>query len=114
MHRPAELSNTQVIEARVVLAESVRDSTNQDGAVLLDIEQGLCLSLNVVGAKIWQMLKQDWTGAQIITALEREFVEIPQAQLQQDYVDFVRQLEANKLAHLGNESAAAKPGETAA
>jgi hypothetical protein len=114
MRRSAELSSTQVIAAKVKLAASVREAMNQDGAVLLDIEQGLCLSLNVVGAKIWQMLKQDWTGEQIITALEREFAEIPRAQLQQDYIDFVRQLEANKLAHLENESTLSKPGETAA
>lgn len=108
MHRPEELA------AKVKVAASVREAINQDGAVLLDIEQGLCLSLNVVGAKIWQMLKQDCTGEQIIAALEREFGEVPRAQLQQDYIDFIRQLEINKLAHLENESTAAEPGGTAA
>ena len=114
MHRTVELTTAQVTEAKIKLAASVRDAINPDGAVLLDIEQGLCLSLNVVGAKIWQMLKQDWTGKQIIAALEREFGEVPRAQLQQDYIDFVRQLAANKLAHFESESTRTEPGKTAA
>jgi len=98
----ADLAISLGTGAKVKLAEGIRDSFTQDGAVLLDIERGLCLSLNVVGAKVWQMLKQDWSGDQIIAALEREFAETPRAQLQQDYIDFLRQLEANNLACLEN------------
>ena len=95
-----DLATSLGASAKVKLAEGVRGSFTQDGAVLLDINRGLCLSLNVVGAKIWQMLKQDWTGDQIVASLEREFGEIPRAQLQKDYIDFLQQLEANKLACL--------------
>lgn len=97
MGRTEGLTNSQLIEMTVKLAPSVRDAINQDGAVLLDIEQGLCLSLNVVGATIWQMLKQGCAGRQVIAALAEEFKDIPREQLEQDYVDFVRQLQANKL-----------------
>jgi Coenzyme PQQ synthesis protein D (PqqD) len=114
MHRAAESTLTQSTNATVKLAAGVREAFNQDGAVLLDVDQGLCLSLNVVGAKIWQMLKQDWTREQIIAALAREFGEVPRAQLQQDYIDFVRQLETNKLARFESESTRTEPGETAA
>ena len=41
----------------VVIAPSVRETASEDGAVLLDIEQGICFSLNPVGLKIWELLK---------------------------------------------------------
>jgi|SRR5579872_3537319 Coenzyme PQQ synthesis protein D (PqqD) len=100
MHKSGELTTSQIAGAKVTLADSIRDAANQDGAILLDIEQGLCLSLNVVGAKIWQMLKENYTGDQIIACLAQDFVEVPRMQLEQDYVDFIRQLESNKLARL--------------
>ena len=34
------------------ISNSVRSITNQDGGILLDIDQGLMFSLNVVGSKI--------------------------------------------------------------
>jgi hypothetical protein len=98
--QPAGSFSTAV---KVTLVQNIRDSINQDGAVLLDIDRGLCLSLNIVGAKIWQMLKMDQSGEQIITALGREFTDVPRPQLQQDYLDFLRQLETNSLACLQME-----------
>jgi hypothetical protein len=100
MRKSGELTNRQVAGAKVTVVEGVRDAVNQDGAVLLDIERGVCLSLNVVGAKIWQMLKQHLTGDQIIACLAQDFVEVPPAQLELDYVDFIGQLETNKLARV--------------
>src|SRR2546423_7552409 len=47
-------------EPVIKLSENVRETITQDGAVLLDIEQGLCFSMNPVGARIWEMLKQGY------------------------------------------------------
>jgi hypothetical protein len=88
---------------RVELSSAVRDADSQDGAILLDIDSGSCLSLNAVGAKIWHMLKQNWGGDRVITALKQEFTEVPLSQLQQDYREFVRQLEVNKLARITSD-----------
>ena len=41
----------------IVIAPSVRETASEDGAVLLDIEQGICFSLNPVGLKIWELLE---------------------------------------------------------
>jgi hypothetical protein len=114
MHRIGERSATEVVNARVKLSAGIREAFNQDGAVLLDIEQGLCLSLNVVGAKIWQMLKDGCSGELIVAALETEFSAIPRDQLQQDFVEFVRQLEAKKLAYLEAKPDQQVSGKTAA
>lgn len=62
---------------KIKLSSSVRDAVSQDGAILLDVENGSCMSLNVVGAKIWQMLKQEWGGDRIVAALEQEFLAVP-------------------------------------
>ena len=88
------------LRMQVELSPSVRDASNQDGAILLDIDSGNCLSLNAVGTKIWQMLKQGWRGDRIVNALQHEFNEMPFTQLKSDYLDFVRQLESNHLARL--------------
>src|SRR5208282_3160780 len=45
-----DLSTTQ----DMVIAPSVRETASEDGAVLLDIEQGICFSLNPVGLRIWE------------------------------------------------------------
>ena len=60
-------------ESSITLSKSVRETINQDGAVLLDIHQGLCFSMNPVGARIWEMLKQGYPPAAIVDGLEKEF-----------------------------------------
>jgi hypothetical protein len=35
----------------IVIAPGVRETASEDGAVLLDIEQGICFSLNPVGSQ---------------------------------------------------------------
>ena len=37
--------------AELAIAPGVREVTSEDGAVLLDVEQGVCFSLNPVGLK---------------------------------------------------------------
>lgn len=78
------------------VAKGVRETINQDGAVLLDIEQGLCFSMNPVGAKIWEMIKKERSLEEIADALEQEF-HLPRTQLLADISDFVKQLETMHL-----------------
>ena len=77
-------------------ADTVRETINQDGAVLLDIKQGLCFSMNPVGARIWEMLKAECTVDQIASALEREF-QVPRAQIEADIDDFLAELKTRNL-----------------
>lgn len=77
-------------------AESVGETINQDGAVLLDIKQGLCFSMNPVGSKIWEMLKKQHSLDEIARALEVEF-RVPRSHIDTDIVTFVGELKKRKL-----------------
>lgn len=84
-------------------AESVRETINQDGAVLLDIKQGVCFSMNPVGARIWEMLKNECPLDRIASSLEQEF-KVPRTQIEADIADFVAELRKRNLI-LGNDAA---------
>jgi len=90
----------QVNNSAIKVAKGVRETVNQDGAVLLDIEQGLCFSLNPVGTRIWEMIKDGRSVDEIADALEEEF-RLPRTQLLTDISDFVNQLENMRL--VGNQ-----------
>lgn len=78
------------------IAPGVRETSSQDGAVLLDIEQGVCFSLNPVGLRIWELLKKACSLDQIADALGQEF-SVPRAQLLSDANEFIEALEAKHL-----------------
>ena len=80
----------------MVISPSVRETASEDGAVLLDIEQGICFSLNPVGLRIWQMLKQHYSTDQMADFLEKEF-HAPRPDLVADICEFLAQLEAKHL-----------------
>ncbi len=90
----------QVNNSAIKVAKGVRETVNQDGAVLLDIEQGLCFSLNPVGTRIWEMIKDGRSVDEIADALEEEF-RLPRTLLLTDISDFVNQLENMRL--VGNQ-----------
>ena len=87
-----------------LIAPGVRETASEDGAVLLDIEQGICFSLNPVGLRIWELLKKRCSLDQIADALGQEF-SLPRDQLLSDASEFIEALEAKHLicrpAHLG-------------
>ena len=87
-----ETINTQ----ELVIPEGVRETASEDGAVLLDIEQGICFSLNPVGLKIWTMLKKRYSVDQVADELSREFA-VPRQQVLTDTREFINALAAKRL-----------------
>jgi len=87
----------------MVIAPSVRETASEDGAVLLDIEQGICFSLNPVGLRIWELLKKRHSVDQIADALAQDFP-VSRSQLLSDVVEFLQSLEAKRLIHLDSSS----------
>ncbi len=82
------------------IVNHVRAACNVDGAVLLDIDKGLCYSLNAVGGRIWQELAAgDGTASceDIVEALAKEFAEVPRDQLELDIESCLRHLESRAL-----------------
>jgi len=89
--------------AELAIAPGVREVASEDGAVLLDVEQGVCFSLNPVGLKIWELLKKGCSLEQIADALGQEFC-VSRPQLVSDATEFIAALEARNLVR--------RPGET--
>ncbi len=80
----------------IVIAPGVRETASEDGAVLLDIEQGICFSLNPVGLKIWELLKTHHSVDEIADDLVQDF-RISRSQILSDIVEFLQSLEAKRL-----------------
>jgi Coenzyme PQQ synthesis protein D (PqqD) len=55
------------------LSGQVRSTHNQDGAVVLDILHGQMFRLNLVGSRMFELLKQNHTEAEIADFVSHEF-----------------------------------------
>jgi len=80
----------------LAIAPGVREVASEDGAVLLDVEHGVCFSLNPVGLKMWALLKKGCCLEQIADALGQEFP-VNRPQLVSDTREFIAALEAKQL-----------------
>lgn len=87
-----------------IIAPGVRETASEDGAVLLDVEQGICFSLNPVGLRIWELLKRRCSLDKIVDTLAQDF-SVPRAQLLFDAAEFIVALETKHLIQ--------RPGHTA-
>lgn len=86
-------------ETAWIVSPDVRSTKSEDGAVLLDIRQGLCFSLNVVGAKVWEKLGSSQTGVtltELVSTLAPQF-HVPVHQLTTDLQRYLGDLEAKGL-----------------
>jgi hypothetical protein len=86
------------------VAKEVRETVNQDGAVLLDVRQGLCFSLNPIGTRIWEMVKDGFSLDEITDTLQQEF-RLSRSQVAEDVSEFLKQLEEKQL--IGKHSSSA-------
>jgi len=69
----------------------VREIETEDGAVLLDIQHGICVSLSQTGVEVWQLVKEHRSVVQITERLASTFNVSP-AQVFEDVQDFVKGL----------------------
>lgn len=75
---------------------SVKEIENQDGAMLLDIEQGVCFSLTPVASRIWQLLKAHCELEQIADIIAAEFT-APRDLVERDLSEFLDSLRRRRL-----------------
>ena len=97
------------------VSPDVRAAINEDGAVLLDIDRGLCYSLNAVGGKVWQVLEagHGHSGVDdIVETLAREFTEVSREQLTIDTVGCLQELESRALVRADGRALLARPYKT--
>jgi hypothetical protein len=83
-------------QAPFYVPAAVREVENQDGAVLLDIQQGLCFSLTPVAARIWQLLRLNLAVEEITSSICVEF-QAPHDQVDKDVAEFLGSLRRHKL-----------------
>jgi hypothetical protein len=83
-------------EHSLQIPSSIKETASEDGGVLLDIDRGICFSLNSVGLNIWTSLKEGCSADQIVEKLQREF-SIPYEQAFTDVRTFIEQLQSNGL-----------------
>jgi hypothetical protein len=89
------------------IAPGVRETASEDGAVLLDVEQGICFSLNPVGLRIWELLKKRRSLDDIADALSQD-CSVPRAQLLSDAAEFIEALKTKHLIQLPGHTAPKK------
>lgn len=53
--------------------DAVRSTHNQDGGIVLDVDRGQIFNFNLVGSRIFELLKSGFSEAQIVTNVSHEF-----------------------------------------
>jgi hypothetical protein len=77
-------------------SSAVRASISGDGLVLLDVDGGLVLASNAVGARIWQLIEHGRSIAEIGQTLAADYT-VPLERAQLDVAAFITDLKARGL-----------------
>lgn len=78
------------------VAEGVRSTHGQDGAVVLDIRQGQMFNLNFVGSKILRLIENGSSQPEIVDEIAREFG-VSRQLAEQDVEHFFETLTKHRL-----------------
>ncbi len=78
---------------------NVRAITTPDGAALLDIHEGICYSLNPIGATIWEQIQLNSSGIAIEAILQQleQTCSVNRQEIQEDIIAYVHSLEQRHL-----------------
>ena len=55
------------------VSDTIRRTETPDGGILLDVHHGQMFCLNIVGAKILELMQQGYDGARIADEISREY-----------------------------------------
>ncbi|PYT94666.1 MAG: hypothetical protein DMG38_29685 [Acidobacteria bacterium] len=86
---------------------SVRSTYTQDGGVLLDVEKGMCYSLNAVASKLWNHLEQSQQGVtfdELVQVIRNNF-EVTDGELEKDIAAHLEKLEKMGLVRCSGGAA---------
>ena len=78
------------------VAEGVRSTHGQDGAIVLDIRQGQMFNLNLVGSRILELLETGSTQSAIVDEISQKF-EVSREIAESDVREFVESLKQHHL-----------------
>ena len=80
----------------IQIAPSVRSVFSQDGAVVMEIKQGMMYTSNPVGGRIFELLSQGHSPEQVIGMISRE-CEVEPETVRRDLEVFLEQLSSYGL-----------------
>ena len=78
------------------ISNGVRSTHGQDGAIVLDIEQGQIFNLNLVGSKILELLEAGSAESDIVNVISRDF-NASREIVENDVREFIDSLKQHKL-----------------
>lgn len=79
------------LTSRVRIPESIASHDLQGETLVLNSTTGACVSLDPVGAKIWQLLQEGHSLHRVLDALVQEYA-VTEAQCEQDLLGFVARM----------------------
>jgi Coenzyme PQQ synthesis protein D (PqqD) len=83
------------------VSEDIRSTHGRDGAVVLDIRQGQMFNLNVVGARMLQLLSAGRAENEIIAEISGEF-SVSTGAVETDLVQFIQALTRYHLLEISD------------
>jgi hypothetical protein len=78
------------------VSDGVRSTHGQDGAIVLDLQEGQMFNLNLVGSKILELLERGSTEPDIVDVISREF-NTSREVVENDVREFMESLKNRKL-----------------
>jgi hypothetical protein len=78
------------------VSDAVRSTHGQDGAIVLDVQQGQMFNLNLVGSRILELLECGSSESQIVDTVSREF-NADASVVKDDVREFLETLKTYKL-----------------
>ena len=78
------------------VSEGVRSTHGQDGAIVLDVQQGQMFNLNCVGSRILELLESGTEESDIVRVISHEFNASSDV-VQSDVREFIEALRTHKL-----------------
>lgn len=78
------------------VSDGVRSTHGQDGAIVLDVQQGQMFNLNRVGSRILELLENGSAEPDVVTIISREF-NVSQEVVENDLREFMGALKRHKL-----------------
>jgi hypothetical protein len=78
------------------VSEGVRSTHGQDGAIVLDVQQGQMFNLNRVGSRILELLESGSEEPDIVKVISDEF-NVRREEVENDVHEFIEALREHKL-----------------
>src|SRR6266566_952378 len=98
--RESEMEDTKSV-VKWAVSPQVRATYTADGAVLLDIDKGICYSFDAVAARLWSTIEACQAGITlvgIVGAVEPHF-EVSRQELEHDTAEWLDELQRMGLVH---------------